>query len=73
MSVQSISIPKPRHYTDFQHFNRAGRALAELHIHYETQPLYSATITIQPNAPSDPKQLYYVTKMKYAKTGKTKD
>ncbi|KOR27912.1 hypothetical protein TI04_12240, partial [Achromatium sp. WMS2] len=73
LSKQLPRIPCVATYTDFQHFSRAGRALAELHINYDQQAMYSATITIQSSAPSDPKQLYYVTKMKYAKTGKTKD
>lgn len=52
----------------FWGFSKAGRALAELHINYETVEPYSAKV-IGGSHPDD----YRVEKMKYGKVGKAKD
>ena len=62
-------IPAVKTAADFWHFSRAGRALAELHLNYETQPMYPATIEGNPKTADD----YRVEKMKYGKKGKDKD
>lgn len=62
-------IPCVKTAADFWHFSQAGRALAELHLNYETQPLYPATIEGNPKTADD----YRVEKMKYGKKGKDKD
>lgn len=62
-------IPCVKTAAGFWHFSQAGRALAELHLNYETQPLYPATIEGNPKTADD----YRVEKMKYGKKGKDKD
>ena len=52
----------------FWGFSKAGRALAELHINYETGALYPAKV-VGGSQPHD----YRVEKMKYGKNGKDKD
>lgn len=57
---------------DFWAFSKAGRALAELHLNYETVPMYAgAKIDTGGKALGDAD--YRVEKMKYAKRGKDKD
>ena len=63
-------IPAVKQAADFWAFSKAGRELAELHIHYETQAPYPVTLDC------GSKQLaalqdkdFYVTKMKFAKKG----
>jgi len=62
-------IPCVKTAAGFWHFSQAGRALAELHLNYETQPPYPATIEGNPKTADD----YRVEKMKYGKKGKDKD
>lgn len=62
-------IPCVKTAAGFWHFSQAGRTLAELHLNYETQPLYPATIEGNPKTADD----YRVEKMKYGKKGKDKD
>jgi predicted helicase len=58
-------IPRVKSAADFWAFSRAGRALADLHLNYESVPLYPAKVS----GGSQP-QDYQVEKMKY---GKDKD
>ena len=62
-------IPCVKTAADFWRFSRAGRQLAELHLNYESQPMYPATIEGKPKIAAD----YRVEKMKYGKQGKDKD
>ncbi|NWB90275.1 DEAD/DEAH box helicase [Pseudomonas agarici] len=62
-------IPCVKTTTGFWSFSKAGRALAELHINYETVEPYQAKIEGNPAQSSD----YRVEKMKYGKKGKDKD
>lgn len=63
-------IPAVKQATDFWAFSKAGRELAELHIHYETQEKYPVTLDCgkQTLAALQDKD-FYVTKMKFAKKG----
>ena len=57
---------------DFWAFSRAGRALAELHLHYESVPMYAGAKVEhgdKPLADAD----YRVEKMRHGKKGKDKD
>lgn len=54
---------------DFWAFSKAGRTLANLHLSYETVPMYPANVQSSASSESD----YRVTKMKYGKKGKDKD
>jgi predicted helicase len=68
-------IPRVKKAADFWHFSRAGRALADLHVDYETVPMYpvnfvGGALAVQALADAD----FYVTKMKFAKgTGVDED
>ena len=68
LGKQLPRIPRVKSATDFRAFSQAGRALAELHLNYETVPMYPATVT---GGVSDAD--YRVEKMKYARTGKDRD
>ncbi len=63
-------IPAVKQAADFWAFSKAGRELAELHIHYETQEKYPVTLDCgkQTLAALQDKD-FYVTKMKFAKKG----
>lgn len=69
LSKELPRIPAVKSYADFQKFTQAGRALAELHIGYETVPphagikvdLAKSVSVLQP-------EHYRVIKMKFAKT-----
>ena len=61
-------IPCVEAADDFWAYSQAGRALAELHLNYESVPMYPATIT---GGSQDAD--YRVEKMKYGKKGKEKD
>nr|MBA3486810.1 damage-inducible protein [Lysobacter sp.] len=65
-------IPRVKTAADFWAFSQAGRDLAELHLNYETVPMYAGA-----NVDSGGKPLiaadYRVEKMKYGKRGKDKD
>ena len=64
-------IPRVQSFDDFRLFSQAGRELAELHIGYETVPMFSAELdtTSESLRPSH----YRVSKMRFGKTGGKKD
>lgn len=63
-------IPCVKSIEDFWAFSNAGRALAELHLNYETVEPYKATIdTGSLNYSQLGKDDFYVEKMKFAKKG----
>ena len=64
-------IPRVKMASDFWNFSKAGRALAELHLNYETVPMYPAKIEGDDGKLSAAD--YRVEKMKYGKNGKDKD
>lgn len=60
-------IPRVKRLEDFIAFSTSGRALSDLHINYESKPMYNATF----NADTDNLNAedFYVTKMKFIKKG----
>lgn len=64
-------IPRVKDPKDFFAFSKAGRALADLHIGYEKVKPYPVKL-VTTKTLSKPEH-YYVTQMKYAKSGKEKD
>jgi predicted helicase len=65
-------IPRVKSAADFWAFSKAGRALAELHLNYETVPAYAGAHIDsggKPLADAD----YRVEKMRFGKSGKDKD
>jgi predicted helicase len=63
-------IPCVKSYADFTAFSQAGRNLADLHLNYESQPLYAVTLDtgkrkLNELSNSD----FYVSKMRFAKKG----
>ena len=70
LSKQLPRIPCVKKVEDFWAFSRAGRALAELHIGYETVNLCDVTLDTGSRRLKDfGDKEYYVTKMKFAKKG----
>ncbi|WP_420231253.1 DEAD/DEAH box helicase [Pseudomonas sp. ABY48] len=69
LSKELPRIPAVKAVVDFWAYSKAGRALAELHLNYETVPLYSANVQSSATNDSD----YRVEQMKYGKRGKDKD
>ena len=69
LSKELPRIPAVKAAADFWAYSKAGRALAELHIDYETVPMYPANVQSSASNDSD----YRVTKMKYGKKGKDED
>jgi predicted helicase len=71
LSKELPRIPCVKSTADFWAFSKAGRALADLHVNYETVAPYPATLDtgLTPLSPAD----YRVEKMRYAKSGKDKD
>jgi predicted helicase len=65
-------IPCVKTATDFWAFSKAGRALAELHLNYETVPMYAGA-KIDTGGKKLVDADYRVEKMKVPKTGKEKD
>lgn len=64
LSKELPRIPRVRTAGDFWYFSKAGRALADLHLNYETVEKYPLTIQAKgPLADAD----YRVEKMKFAK------
>lgn len=64
LSKELPRIPRVRTAADFWHFSRAGRALADLHLNYETVEKYPLTLQAKGSlADAD----YRVEKMKFAK------
>ena len=69
LSKELPRIPVVKTAADFWAYSNAGRMLADLHLDYETVPMYPANVQSSANSDSD----YRVTKMKYGKKGKDKD
>ncbi|WP_318189628.1 type ISP restriction/modification enzyme, partial [Pseudomonas fluorescens] len=69
LSKELPHIPAVKAATDFWAYSKAGRALADMHLGYETVPMYPANLQSSASTDSD----YRVTKMKYGKKGKDKD
>ncbi|MBC7204034.1 MAG: damage-inducible protein, partial [Pusillimonas sp.] len=61
LSKELPRIPRVKTATDFWAFSKAGHALADLHLNYETVDMYPATIVGNPSTDDD----YRVEKMKY--------
>lgn len=66
LSKELPRIPAVKKAADFWAFSKAGRALADLHLNYETVELYPLTIEAK-GTPSNAD--YRVEKMKFAKKG----
>ncbi|EJF90368.1 DEAD/DEAH box helicase [Bartonella tamiae] len=64
-------IPAVKKLDDFKAFSKAGRALAKLHLNYETVEKYPANIITKNKNMEDGD--FYVEKMKYGRNGKDKD
>lgn len=71
LSKELPRIPCVKPVADFWSFSKAGRALAELHLNYETVALYPVKIDTSGKTLTDAD--YRVEKMKYGKQGKDKD
>ena len=71
LSKELPRIPCVKRAADFWAFSKAGRALAELHLNYETVAPYSVKIDSGGKTLTDAD--YRVEKMKYGKKGKDKD
>jgi len=69
LSKELPRIPAVKTAADFWAYSKAGRALADLHVNYETVAMYPANVQSSAGSDSD----YLVTKMKYGKKGKDKD
>ncbi len=65
-------IPCVKSALDFWAFSRAGRALAELHLNYESVPMYEGA-KIEHTGKSLSDEDYRVEKMRISKNGKDKD
>ena len=48
LSTELPRIPRVKSAADFWSFSKAGRSLADLHLNYETVPMYAATIVGNP-------------------------
>lgn len=71
LSKELPRIPCVKNAADFWAFSKAGRALAELHLNYETVEPYPVRIDSNGKTLTDAD--YRVEKMKYGKKGKEKD
>ena len=71
LSKELPRIPCVKTAADFWAFSKAGRALAELHLNYETLAPYPVKIDTGGKKLTDAD--YRVEKMKYGKNGKDKD
>ncbi|OQS35921.1 DEAD/DEAH box helicase [Chromobacterium haemolyticum] len=72
LSKELPRIPCVKGATNFWHFSQAGRALAELHLHYEKVPMYEGA-KVDAGGKTLTSANYRVEKMKYGKKGKDKD
>lgn len=63
-------IPRVKTYEAFKAFSDAGRRLGEMHVHFDTQPIYEGMKIDTGNTRPSPED-YRVTQMKYGK-GKDK-
>jgi predicted helicase len=76
LSKELPRIPRVKTATDFWAFSRAGRALGELHVNYESVAPYPVTIKQGDLRLADiknPEAFYRVTKWAFGKNGKEKD
>ncbi|MBU0485342.1 MAG: DEAD/DEAH box helicase family protein [Proteobacteria bacterium] len=71
LSKELPRIPCVKSGADFRAFSQAGRALAELHLNYETVQPYPVKIVTASKKLTDGD--YRVEKMRYGKQGKEKD
>lgn len=78
LAKQLPRIPVVKRFDDFKAFRDAGRALGHLHVNFEKVEPYRLTfkennqrLTLADAA--NPKELYYVKKMKFGGNGKEKD
>ncbi|PJN93447.1 damage-inducible protein, partial [Amaricoccus sp. HAR-UPW-R2A-40] len=68
LSKELPRIPRVKTADDFWAFSRAGRALGDLHVHYEAVDPYPVTIKqgdLRTAVIKDPEAFYRVTKMKF--------
>lgn len=72
LSKELPRIPRVKTAADFWAFSKAGRDLADLHLNYETVPMY-ADAKIDSGGKTLTDADYRVEKMKYGKRGKDKD
>ena len=72
LSKELPRIPAVKTAQDFWHFSKAGRALAELHLNYETVKPYPVKVEVSGKTPLTDDD-YRVEQMKYGKQGKEKD
>jgi predicted helicase len=74
LSKELPRIPCVKQASDFWAFSKAGRALAELHLNYETVELYPVELVSSTNAPLSTGgegrggEVFRVEKMRYGKT-----
>ena len=78
LSKELPRIPAVKTTADFWAFSKAGKALGDLHVNYETVEPYMVTFAegnhlLAPEAQSNPEAFYRVTKMKFGGKGKAKD
>ena len=69
-------IPAVKSAADFWAFSKAGRALGDLHVNYETVEPYPVVVKegdLRLASIEDPKAFYRVEKMKFGGKGKAKD
>lgn len=72
LSKELPRIPRVKTAASFRAFSKAGRVLAELHLNYETVPMFTgAKINTSGKKLTDAD--YRVEKMRYGKNGKDKD
>lgn len=70
LSKELPRIPAVKQAADFRAFSQAGRALAELHLNYESVKPYPAEVDDKTKGKPE---AYRVEKMRYGKNGKEKD
>lgn len=76
LSKELPRIPAVKTAADFWAFSKAGRALGDLHVNYETVDQYPVVIAegdLRLAHIDDPKAFYRVEKMKWGGKGKVKD
>ena len=76
LSKELPRIPCVKKAEDFWAFSRAGRALGDLHVNYESVAPYSVTIKqgdLRTAVIKDPEAFYRVTKMKFGGNARAKD
>ncbi|WP_440532566.1 DEAD/DEAH box helicase [Variovorax sp. YR566] len=72
LSKELPRIPRVRATADFWAFSLTGRALADLHLNYETVPIYAGATIDHGSKPLSSAD-YRVEKMRHGKKGKGKD